>query len=71
MKWIELVIAGNIPPETIDDYIAEWHNKSEHSMPLFEFLGITKAEYKQWAENPESLTNIIQERQKACTQKAK
>lgn len=71
MKWIELVLNGSISPDTIDDYIAEWHNKSEHSMPLFEFLGITRAEYRLWAENPESLNNIIQGRRNACSQKAK
>lgn len=47
--------------EAILDEMDLWHG-DEEKQPLHEWLGMTKDEYKQWAENPSSLSGIIKSR---------
>ena len=44
--------------DNMDDYIEEWHN-SDSSLPLHVYLGLTRAEYALWLQDPSQLTHII------------
>lgn len=35
----------------IDDYISEWHNTSDGSQTLHEFLGLTWEDYGYWIQH--------------------
>jgi hypothetical protein len=39
--------------DKLDDLIDEWH-ESDTDMPLHEYLGMSKEEYKRFVENDES-----------------
>lgn len=47
--------------EAILDEIDLWHG-DEARQPLHEWLGLSTEEYKRWAEDPSTLTKILQER---------
>lgn len=49
------------PDEAIHDAIDEWHTTSG-DVPLAEWLGMTRDEYRRWAERPSSLRAILAER---------
>ena len=62
-NYIERVLAGYVldPEEELDDAIDEWHD-AKPEVPLFEFLGMTRDEYKLFVEKPEALEFILMAR---------
>lgn len=64
--FVELCLSGQIsnPAEVIDDYIDAWHNDVANGSGkrLHEYLGFTSDEYAQWAEQPQALAGILEER---------
>jgi len=60
-NFIQGCIDGIIDLSTIGDFVNTWH-KSTSDKELYEFLGMTKEEYKLWVEYPDSLTLIIKNR---------
>lgn len=48
-RFLDLVHAGLVPADAIDDYIADWHD-GPSAVSLHVFLGMTWLEYARWAE---------------------
>ena len=57
--FLELVLAGEVQREDIEDFIDHWH-EGEPACSLAEFLGMSDAEYGLWVEQPTTLELIIQ-----------
>lgn len=57
-NFIEKCIDGDALYDEIDDYIAEWHEGTS-DLPLHEYLGMTRDEYKLWFANANILPLII------------
>ncbi len=57
--FIELVLAGEVHREDIDDFIDHWH-EGQAVCSLAEFLGMSDDEYALWVEQPATLDLIIQ-----------
>ncbi|MGI6456143.1 MAG: hypothetical protein ACOX5R_11060 [bacterium] len=57
-SFIEQCIRGEASPDEIEEFIEIWH-RSNSSMKLCEFLGMTEQEYSLWLLNPCSLPAII------------
>lgn len=36
----------------MDDEVEKWHN-STNTKEIYEYLGLTQQEYREWVENPE------------------
>lgn len=53
---------GDALPDEIDDYIDAWHNQSDTSQQLHEYLGLTWEEYSVWVHDPLALPFILQAR---------
>ncbi len=63
LNFVERCLSGEALPDEIDDYVDLWHEgEGDPEASLAEFLGFTKEEYKQWAENPNLLTFILRAR---------
>lgn len=62
--FMDRALRGEFPNinEAMDDSIDSWH--ADRDVPLHEWLGLTMEEYQQWAEDPSSLSDIIQKRVK-------
>jgi hypothetical protein len=60
-SWMERCLAGDSAPDDIDDFIDVWHEGGT-GMPLQEFLGLTRAEYAEWAEQKSSAREIVDRR---------
>jgi hypothetical protein len=56
--FVELVLAGDVLAEDIDDFVDAWHT-SENKGSAAKFLGFTDDEYALWVENPDSLSWIL------------
>jgi hypothetical protein len=60
-SFIQLCIEGKAKPESIEDWVDEWHDLDVNiPMPLHEYLGMTWEEYGQWVQNPSTLSAIIE-----------
>ena len=57
--FLELVLAGEVQREDIEDFIDQWH-EGETACSLAEFLGLSDDEYALWVEQPTALELIIQ-----------
>lgn len=64
--FMDRAIRGEVtnPGLYIHDEIDYWH-EGDGIQPLHEWLGMTPGEYKQWAEDPSSLSDIIEARKKS------
>ena len=49
MKFVDLVIRGSATEQDFEDYVEAWH-EGHWSMPLHEFLGLTREEYASIVE---------------------
>jgi hypothetical protein len=58
MTFLDAVLAGEISPDAIDDYVGRWH-QSDTKMSLPSFLGLTEEEYHNWVADPDTLEHII------------
>lgn len=59
MTFIESWLEGPSLAIDIYDWINQWHEDTETTKTLSEYLGITDAEYAQWLENPKCLMSIL------------
>jgi hypothetical protein len=61
--FIRLCLLGKVPPAAITDFIATW-NKTDPMWrePLYEFLGLEKAEFALWVREPDTLAFIVKAR---------
>ncbi len=57
--FLELVLAGEVHRDDIDDFVDRWHN-DDAPCSLAQFLGMSDAEYALWVEKPSALDLIIQ-----------
>lgn len=68
MSFIELCLAGEAAASDIDRYVAKWHaGEAGHDQTLPEYLGMTWAEYQQWATRPSVLPSILEARLNGAT----
>lgn len=56
--FVQKCLAGEAALSDIDDFVAQWH-ESATAGPLYEFLGLTEAEYARWVERPEALRDLV------------
>ena len=56
------LLAGDYLLEEIDDLVDFWHDETDGSEELHQFLGMTWAEYALWAGDPDSLSDIVSAR---------
>jgi hypothetical protein len=61
--FIRLCLQGKVPPAAIADFIEAW-NKTDPMWrePLYEYLGLEKAEYALWVRDPDTLAFIVKAR---------
>lgn len=57
-NFIEACIKGEVLLEEVDDFIDTWHD-SDSSIPLYEYLGMTKKEYALFVEDENYLAIIV------------
>jgi hypothetical protein len=57
-NFVELCLKGERLPEEIDYFVDEWHD-GESSVPLHEFLGMTRPEYNLWVVDGEVLPFVL------------
>ena len=62
VRFANLVVAGLVPLEAIDDYVARWHEGGGFGLELHEYLGLTEQEYRLWVVDPDVLTAMFRER---------
>lgn len=60
-NFIDLCLSGERLPEEIDDFVDEWHEQAP-AIPLYEFLGMTKAEYNLWVVDSSVLHFVLDAR---------
>ena len=60
-SFLERYLNGEMLAEDIDGFIDAWHSLAGKKT-VFEFLGMTKAEYSLWLLDPDSLPHIAQAR---------
>lgn len=51
--FMDLYRIGDVEEDDIDDYIDEWHRNSSIDIPIYTFLGLTRAQYDYWIETNE------------------
>lgn len=56
--FAELYRDGMATFDDLDDAIDKWHNSNDDS-PLYEHLGLTLQQYKDWIESKDTLRNIL------------
>lgn len=61
--FMELVLDGRVAQDEIDDFIDLWHDDETADEPLHQFLGMTRAEYELWVEQPGALRLILAARE--------
>lgn len=59
--FIEKCLRGDESPETIDDYVDQWHEGAS-DQPLHAFLGMSREEYGAWVANPDALLLLLNAR---------
>ena len=57
-KFADLYLEGKAVANDIDDFVDIWH-KGGTGIPLHKFLGLSRSQYAQWVENPESLQTAL------------
>lgn len=60
-NFIQACINGDALLTDIDNYIEEWH-KGDSTIPLHEFLGMSKEEYSFFVQDESNLAKIIANR---------
>jgi hypothetical protein len=59
--FIDKVLDGEVldPQEEILDEIDAWHDTGDTSLPIYEWLGMSRQEYALYVEKPKSLNFIF------------
>lgn len=68
MKFSDKVLK-NIQVD-LDSEVERWHLDKDGSETIYEFLGVTFEEYKQWLEGDKDLEEIIKARKKTQSQQS-
>ncbi|MSO99558.1 MAG: hypothetical protein EXR07_00690 [Acetobacteraceae bacterium] len=66
--FFDLYSHGLALPDEIDDFIDRWHEDASSrasSLPLHEFLGLTRDEYEIWVLDPDVLPHVLIARREA------
>ena len=60
--FVEDVLAKEVELSDIDSYVSDWHNNSDITCTLQEYLGFTEKEYKEWLQcgDESTLARIIE-----------
>ncbi|MFD5302762.1 MULTISPECIES: hypothetical protein [Streptomyces] len=61
--FVSAALSGRASVDDLDDYIDDWHDEGS-SLPLYEYLGMTRDEYRLCTERPEALRLILSARKK-------
>jgi hypothetical protein len=67
-SFFDLYSQGHALADEIDDFIDQWHEGADsatRSMPLHEYLGLTREEYEIWVLNPDVLPHVLIARREA------
>jgi hypothetical protein len=64
MTFIDACLKGETKPADIHDWVQRWHDTADtdHSMAIWDYLGMTGYEYGRWCENPKLLDTIMASR---------
>jgi hypothetical protein len=65
-RFVSRAVSGEFDEDlqaAIDAEIDRWHDASSGSS-LYEWLGLTRAEYQRWFEDPDVLASIVEERRR-------
>ena len=57
-NYMQKCLLGEIFPDSIDDFIEEWHN-SDSSLEVYDYLGMTEEDYKYYVADEDVLLFII------------
>jgi hypothetical protein len=55
------VLAGTADPTSIVDFVARWH-QGPRTLPLHEFLGLSREDYTRILNHPESAPSVLARR---------
>ena len=58
---MDLYVNGEVLTDDIDDFVDEWHENAKGT-EIFDFLGMTAAEYALWVREPDILPHIARAR---------
>ena len=56
-NFVETCLSGDGLPDEIDDFVDKWH-ESDSSLPIHEYLGMTRDKYLSWVKDPNVLSRI-------------
>jgi hypothetical protein len=60
-NFMQLCLAGKAQPTDIDSFVSQWH-KSDSTLELDAYLGLTEEEYDLWLVEPDALADIVKSR---------
>lgn len=58
--FMDKLVAGEATIDQIDDAIDEWHDSKEDMGSIYEYLGLTEAEYGLFVQNTKNLEIIVE-----------
>ncbi|MGW6927376.1 hypothetical protein ACWGA9_39990 [Streptomyces sp. NPDC054950] len=61
--FVSAALSGRASIDDLDDYIDDWHDEGS-DLPLYEYLGMTRDEYRLCTERPEALRLVLAARKK-------
>lgn len=61
-RFIDELMAGNVTPDDLDDFVDEWHATPSSSVPLHEFLGLSLNEWGVVFREPAALRFVVEAR---------
>ena len=56
--FLDLLIAGKVSPNQIDDFVDRWH-AAHGGRELHDYLGMTSEEYSLWLRVPDALEYVV------------
>ena len=65
-SFLDLLIAGEVSGDDIDDFVSHWH-AFPGDKTLREYLGFTIGEYQLWLSSPDDLALIATGRRSVST----
>ena len=57
-NFIAMCLSGNALLDDIDEFVGKWH-EGDSEVPIYEYLGMTRAEYFSWLRDPNVLSGIV------------
>ena len=63
LSFVEAVVAGEAQADEIDDWVHRWHtDPALVGTKLWQFLGLTEAEYGRWVEDHKTIHDVLARR---------